>query len=310
MGNWRRAPVLMTAVMGLLSNALLPGSASVAQVASIYNEASGPYFYSVGSYGGYAVRGHNVTDVKGTWVVPPQVNCGALKNATSQVLIWVGIGGFRTPLEQTGVSITCDSGGKVVDAFSFIEFWPAPAIPLSVFGVVDRFAPGDVMTGEVKYTEKTNASGALIFEFLLTDQPTDKKRKGWHFSLEDVSNALRGTPYYPTLASLNSADWAVEPCCQDTDVFVPLAPFGSITFTDASATIGNESGPINKWNYIDLELCLSQTNTPGYGGPLTTATSTPLTSAGDSFSIIWGDMLEAMKQGPARKPQIVYCYQE
>jgi peptidase A4-like protein len=297
----RAITVLAAAAIGLLFV-----ETPVALAGHKTNTVPGPSSYAIGSWGGYAVGGSLVTDVKAAWKVP-SINCGALPNTTSSVLIWVGIGGFGTPVEQTGITITCSSSGVVSGAFGWVEFFPAAAQPLSLFDSSPHpIAPGDVMTAEVSYTGKTNASGALIFEFRLNNQT-----QNWSFTLESVSGCQPGSSCYPTLNNLTSAEWAVEPCCELGTFTYAIAPFSPITFTSAAATIknGNKAmtGPIDTWGYADEELCLNNAVDSSYSGQTTTAVPTPLDSTGTTFNVIWGDTPIALQQGVAGATTTYLC---
>ncbi len=187
--------------------------------------------------------GVKVTSVSGSWVVPETICTG---RQTQYAAFWIGIDGwYSDTVEQLGTDSDCSSGTPTY--YAWYEFYPedsyyacptstgrgrAPASPLQ------NLSPGDVITASV--VENTNGTftatisaatktGASIGSFSTTYSP---KRK-------------TGTP------QLSSAEWIAEaPCCTSSGGTLPLADFGTVTFTNATATVNGVSGSIGAF-YTD-----------------------------------------------------------
>lgn len=197
--------------------ALVAAAAAVAALAatSVASAAAGAATTTSSNWSGYAVSGtgQTFTDVKATWV-QPTVTCPAA--ASSYSSYWVGLGGFAsgaTGLEQVGTSADCQNGH--VSTYSWYELIPAPSVNTRL--AVDA---GDTVTGEVQVVGTTVT-----------------------LSLADATTGQSFTTTQ-TVASpdLSSAEWIAEAPSQCSGgrtsrcTTLPLAPFGTATFTAASAT--------------------------------------------------------------------------
>ena len=159
------------------------------------------------------------TSVSGSWEVP-KLSCTAGQSTYSAV--WVGLGGYRetsNALEQIGVDADCSrDGGPHYD--SWYELIPAGPvnIPISVHA-------GDEMTGSVTV-------------------------RGDHVTMR-LRNLTTGTRYSITrrasLIDISSADWILEApssCSAESCQTLPLADFGGVSFSAATATSGSHTGPV------------------------------------------------------------------
>ncbi len=171
------------------------------------------------------------TSVSGSWEVP-KVSCTAGQSTYSAV--WVGLGGYRetsNALEQIGVDVDCSrDGGPHYD--SWYELIPAGPvnIPISVHA-------GDEMTGSVTV-------------------------RGDHVTMR-LRNLTTGTHYSVTRHAseidISSADWILEApssCSGDSCQTLPLADFGGVSFSAATATSGSHTGPVEDplWSSQQIEL--------------------------------------------------------
>ncbi len=204
------------------------------------------------NWSGYAVvegnltnpGNYTVTDVKGEWIVPAV----SKSHGSTYSAIWVGIDGYSdSTVEQIGTEQDW-SGGAVY--YAWYEMYPNASylIPNAIY-------PGDKMTGEVSY-----ASGQ--FTLTLSDST-----QGWSFSIsQTASSALR-----------QSAEWIVE--APWLGKILPLANFGTVTFTGASATLGNTTGTISSSSWVHDAITMVDG----------TATATPssLSTDGSSFSVAY-----------------------
>jgi Peptidase A4 family len=155
------------------------------------------------NWAGYVARGGGFTSVTGTWSVPqPAAGAGNASDAA-----WVGIGGETTrDLIQAGTQQTTVGSGQVQYS-AWIETLPQASrtIPLAVH-------PGDSVT--VSITEQQPGSWQVEFQ-----------------------NNSTGGSYGRTVqysSSRSSAEW-IEEAPSGRRGIVPLADFGSITFSGATA---------------------------------------------------------------------------
>jgi len=214
------------------------------------------------NWSGYAIAarsGMNVTDVKGSWIVPSIVGpCGATEQHSS---FWVGIDGFRSPtVEQIGTESSCVNGAATY--FAWYEFYPKYAQLVHQVKV----NPGDTISAEVKY-----ASGK--FNLTITNVTTGKS-----FSkMGIVKNA-----------QLSSAEWIAEAPSSKTGI-LQLANFGTVKFGQdltgstgtCYATVGGVTGPIGSFgSRVDRITMLDRSFTIK---ALTSALSPDLSS----FVVIW-----------------------
>lgn len=239
----------------------IPLACSAAAVALAAGPATADAATSVVSHnwGGYAVRtkaGGKFRKVAGTWVVR-KPNCSTRSPGYSAE--WVGLGGFGQThrLEQTGTDVNCSAAGKRHYS-AWYELLPAKARRISM-----AVHPGDTMSAsvEVQGTSVTirmrNRTTGALFTKTTTMQSPD----------------------------LSSAEWIVEApsdCADGTNdcTVLPLANFGTIPFSAASATTRHGSPqPISHSSFSAFKIKL-RSDTGGYG-----ATASALSSGGTAFSV-------------------------
>jgi uncharacterized repeat protein (TIGR03803 family) len=180
------------------------------------------------NWSGYVVTAAagQVTDIKGTWIVPT-VSCGIIDTSSSS---WVGIDGYQKTnltLEQIGTESKCIGGIPLY--YAWHEFLPNEPTAVLIQSVPVN--PGDVISAEVAF------SGGQ-FTATITDETTLQS-----FQIgETVPNA-----------QLSSAEWITEaPTDFNTNTILPLADFGTefygSVFTGVAgtcvATVGGQTGPI------------------------------------------------------------------
>jgi Peptidase A4 family len=248
-----------------LASALIFAAALVAAPAAIANTTRST------NWAGYAVHrpGVSFREVSATWT-QPDATC--VPGAPSYSADWVGLGGYKPTsdaLEQTGTEVDCNSAGKVVSS-AWYELVPAPSRTISL--AVD---PGDVMHATVTVT-------------------------GHQVEIE-LDNLTRHQSFHKTFATpsidVSSAEWIVEAPSECVSQFacqaLPLADFGSVLFSSATATastgvIGSIAN--HRWNRsrIDLvsgaqSLIVSRNATDALG----TAAPSPLFGGGKSFDVTY-----------------------
>jgi Peptidase A4 family len=218
------------------------------------------------NWAGYAAhRGAvNFREVSGTWK-QPSLSCAPGRHTYSAY--WVGLGGFSvssSALEQIGTESDCTAGGGQT-ASAWYEILPY-STPISM-----SVRPGDTMTASV------TAAGHRVTLTLLDVTRNHAFNKVLGASSVDVS----------------SAEWIVEAPSQcfgqNACTILPLAPFGSATFTSAAAQTANgHTGSISDpfWGFTRLNL------TPNGRGPVLIgggggigALASPLRSGGTSFRV-------------------------
>jgi hypothetical protein len=187
------------------------------------------------NWSGYAVTAANgaVTAVSGTWVVPTLTKSSAAGYSAS----WVGIDGFNSStVEQTGTEADYVNGQ--ISYSAWYEMYPANPVTLSTSTMTVH--PGDTMSASVTYASN-------VFTLTLTDVTTKQSFK----------TTKSGT------YARSSAEWIVEAPWENG--VLPLAGFGTETFSAATATINNQSGPISTgWAGTQLEQInmVNQRGTP------------------------------------------------
>lgn len=192
------------------------------------------------NWSGYAIAGATststgvtVTSVSASWTVPK----GTCSGRTAQyAAFWIGIDGwYSDTVEQIGTDTDCSSGSPVY--YAWYEFYPENsyyACPTSTGRQVapcplKTLSPGDVITASV--VENKNGT------FTATITATSGSTTIGTFSTTYTPNRQTGTP------QLSSAEWIAEaPCCTNSGGTLPLADFGSVTFTNAMATVNGLNG--------------------------------------------------------------------
>ncbi len=167
------------------------------------------------NWSGYAVTAApgTVTDVKGSWIVPAPQSPNV---AGGYEASWVGMDGFNSStVEQTGTMMYTNASGQATYS-AWYEMYPNGSVPLSM-----TIHAGDHMSGEVQYI------GSNQFTLTLTDVTT---------------HATFSTTQTMASAQRSSAEWIAEAPGIPT---LPLADFGTASFSAASATIGGTTGPID-----------------------------------------------------------------
>jgi Peptidase A4 family len=202
------------------------------------------------NWSGYAVEtnltspaNYAVTNVLGQWTVPVV----SKSRGSTYSAIWVGIDGYSdSTVEQIGTEQDW-TGGAVY--YAWYEMYPNASyrIPYAVY-------PGDAMLGNVTYDNG---------QFILT---LSDSTQGWTFTTtQTASGALR-----------QSAEWVVE--APWLGKVLPLANFGTVTFTGASATLSGTTGTISSWPYDPITMVDGKA----------TATPSPLSPDGSSFTVTYG----------------------
>ncbi len=161
------------------------------------------------NWSGYGVNGKAITTIHAAWIVPAAV----APPATGYAATWVGIGGRDTAdLIQAGTEQDIENG--VPTSYAWVETLPDDTLGVSPRRLPAR--PGDLFSVTIANTGGNNWSIVL-----------ENRTTGQHLSL---------TVTYPSCTC--SAEW-IEEVPEIYDVSDPaLANFGTVTFTEATATVG------------------------------------------------------------------------
>jgi hypothetical protein len=219
------------------------------------------------NWSGYAATSPTpFTDVKGSWTQPTATcsgggagpvhghghgggggNGGGGKSSYSS--FWVGLDGYSSnTVEQTGTDADCNGSTPVY--YGWYEFYPA--FPVNFPNPVQ---PGDSMSAEV------SVSGGTV-TITLSDATQ-------HWA-QQASQANSGY-------ALSSAEWIAE--APSSGKVLPLANFGTVTFTNASATGGGTTGSISHFTNDPITMATSSGQVK--------AVPSALGSGGSSFSVTW-----------------------
>ena len=187
------------------------------------------------NWSGYRVASQNgdaFSKVSGSWV-EPSAKCDS---GQSHASFWVGLGGSgdgNGALEQTGTAVDCNSSGTA-DHYAWYELLPAAPVQLDL-----TISPGDHMSSSVA----VNGTSVTIN---VADQTTGKSvTKTLQMNDPDVS----------------TAEWIAEApsTCDGSGDCQPLtlANFGTVAFSNASATAAGHTGTISDGSWSAQPVALS-----------------------------------------------------
>jgi hypothetical protein len=219
------------------------------------------------NWAGYVAGGTQFSSVSGSWV-QPTATCGSGQTYSA---FWVGLGGSgqeSSALEQTGTQADCTADGST-EYYAWYELVPAAPVKLDL-----AIKPGDHISAKV------SVSGSDV-TVSLSDQTTGQSTtKTLQMDSPDTS----------------SAEWIAEApsacdgsgSCQT----LPLADFGTVQFTSATATANGHTGTVSdpNWSAQAVELGSSGISDVSYGSGDGASSATPssLSSDGSSFSVASG----------------------
>jgi peptidase A4-like protein len=271
--------LLGAAAISLAAASVLASSASAATATDVQASSN---------WAGYSATGTQFSKVSGSWVQP----AASCDSGTGDAAFWVGLGGATgesNALEQTGTEVDCTSGTPAYSAW--YELVPAAPVTIDM-----QVKPGDKLSAtvgvngdQVAISLKNETTGKSFNKTLQMDQP-----------------------------DTTSAEWIAEApsACQDGATgqcqTLPLADFGKVDFTNATATTADgQTGPISAFDAVAMQLSPSASGSfgggqfgPGMGGgadATSTAAALPseLGSDGTSFSVAWsGEDAQAQQPQP------------
>jgi hypothetical protein len=226
------------------------------------------------NWAGYVAANSTTTttrfsSVSGSWT-QPSADCGS--GSPSYSAFWIGLGGYTGQhLEQIGTSADCSANGSAVYS-AWYELVPAAQVAVSM-----TVKPGDHLSARVA------VSGTTV-----------------SLSMSDLTrHATFSKQLQMSSPSLTSAEWIAEApsqCASSAGAssaedcrILSLADFGSVSFTDASASAG-QSGSIASG--LGTVAALTLEANPEYGRLYRTAAQaeaspSPLSGNGSSFTVRW-----------------------
>ncbi|KAK6086456.1 acid proteinase [Seiridium cupressi] len=206
----------------------LPADGTASQSLEAGNDTAHVEYSS--NWAGAVLIGTGYTSVTGTIVVPtPETPSGGSSRTEYAASAWVGIDGdtCQTAIVQTGVDFYVEGSEVAFDAW--YEWYPDYAYDFSGITI----SAGDTVTMTVTATSKS--AGTAVIE----NQTTGTT----------VTHSFSGET--DTLCETN-AEWIVEDFSSGGSL-VPFADFGTVTFTDASATTSSGTVGVSGATIIDIE---------------------------------------------------------
>ncbi|MGC8542036.1 MAG: G1 family glutamic endopeptidase [Phycisphaerae bacterium] len=244
-----------------MGGAICAGVLGAASATTLLANIPISYSSNWSGYADLANSGTQFTSVKGSWTVPTVV--ASPYASASYSAFWVGLDGANSgTVEQLGIAANFINGSP--QYFSWYEMYPNNS-----YGTNMTINPGDNMTASVTYTG-TSSNGTLDdFTLAMTDNTNQQT-----FSINTTATAGAD--------KRSSAEWIAE--APYNGAVLPLADFGSVTFTGASATLstssGTETGAINASYWSPQQDNLVSGYSPGIS-----AAPSSLTAGGSAFTV-------------------------
>jgi hypothetical protein len=203
---------------------------------------------TTGNWAGYAANGSNFTSVSGSWVVPQVVS----SQETSADAAWIGIGGTSSSdLIQTGTQDVVTPDGQI-ETTAFYELLPDSSVTIPDVNV----SPGDSISASI----------------------TENGNNIWTITLTDNTNGQSFTGNAEYSSSMSSAEWIEEDPSDGANQQIPLDSFGSVNFTNTSAT---ENG-----SNVNLTSSSAQALTMADESSQVLASTSTIGNDGSSFSVV------------------------
>jgi hypothetical protein len=240
-----------------------------------------------GNWSGYAVplEGSGVSDtfsdVQGTWTVPTVTGN---KRSTTYSSTWVGLDGYNNgTVEQIGTEQDWTGAGQ--QNYAWFEMYPGGGYEIVGFPV----DPGDSISVEVQYVGQSSVQGkgrGVFTRGKLGGRNRPATGRGKSVFKLTIENTTKNVSYsvptsYTTVTSAAqaSAEWLAE--APLSSEILPLADFGTVSFSGCNATSTGSSGKpeaISFWPYDPLIMIDPS------GGQ---ATPSSLLDNGTAFSVSW-----------------------
>jgi Peptidase A4 family len=253
----------------LISAAVVSASLAAATAPAALGASADVQAVTSANWSGYVAQsksGAGFSSVSGSWV-EPSTNCSQGQGHAS---FWVGLGGAgqsSPSLEQVGTAADCSAGGSSAP-YAWYELVPAAPVRLGL-----AISPGDRLTGKV------SVAGTSV-TVSLTDTTTGQSAtKTLQMDNPDTS----------------SAEWIAEApssCDQTANCRpLPLGDFGTVRFSDASATSNGHTGTMSDPSWTTQPVALDGGSASSYGSEFVSdqssgsAQPSGLSSDGSAFSV-------------------------
>jgi peptidase A4-like protein len=253
----------------LISAALVSGLLAAATAPAALAAPPEPQATASANWSGYVAQsksGDGFSSVSASWV-EPSANCSVGQGHSS---FWVGLGGSgqaSQSLEQVGTAADCNAGGSA-DHYAWYELVPAAPVRLGL-----AISPGDHLTGQV------SVEGTAVTVSLADATTGQSATKTLEMNNPDAS----------------SAEWIAEApsSCDQTGncTPLPLADFGAVQFSHASATSSGHTGTISDplWTMqpVALSAGSAESYPQGFVSDQTSGGAQPsgLSTGGSAFSV-------------------------
>jgi hypothetical protein len=200
-----------------------------------------------------------VNAVNGSWTIPTVT---ASTSSQTYSAFWVGIDGYSdSTVEQIGTEQDWTPSGQ--NNYVWFEMYPHGSYIINGFPI----SAGDQFSASVKY------SGSGLFTLTIANVT------------KNVSYTVPSSYTRSKTAQRSSAEWIVE--APYSGGVLPLANFGTAQFTNCTATLYSNTGPIdsNHWQDDDIIMETSNGTVKAQPSGLTDSTSNGATSSG--FTVQW-----------------------
>lgn len=219
------------------------------------------------NWSGYALTAPNgaVTAVSGAWTVPTV--SGSSTGYSSE---WVGIDGYNSSsVEQIGT----ESDTGPTNNYAWYEMYPNNSVNITT--AYKLLATGKAST--------TKMSAAVSAGDSITASVQSAAANSFTLTINDLTADWTYTTVQKTRQTMarSSAEWIVE--APSSYSVLPLADFGTVNFTAASATISGVTGSINGFSGVS-GVSVQQINMVSNSGAVEDTTST---TSGTSFSVAY-----------------------
>jgi hypothetical protein len=264
--------VVLAGMIIVVGNPLSAGAASTPKHAFASHRAHKVSLVTPGvttspNWSGYVASARSANNgsfsqVSAQWV-EPAVTC---PKKDAWTLFWVGFDGWPSTdrsVEQGGTSAQCVGGQPRYSAF--YEMWPTYAVT-TMFTIY----AGDQITASVNYS-------AASQQFLITVSDTTAGHENSQTKAESCPPGLA--------CARSSAEWIAEsPSHFGTDTWFPLANYGTVDFTTASATdASGVTGPISDSEWVSSGI----ERVAGRAKPLAKVSGLENSGSSSAFSDTW-----------------------
>jgi hypothetical protein len=199
------------------------------------------------NWAGYVAESGTYSAVNGSWVVPAP-SPGATTASDAE---WIGIGGMHgADLIQAGTRARITTDGTATYE-AWYELFPAPAVPVSM-----TVEPGDTMSASLKEVAANQ----------------------WQITLTDLTTGARFETTQNYRSSESSAEWILEAPGTPAGALLPLDTFGSVAFSNASATLGGVAESPAALHATKLSLVNASSTL--------LASASALANSGSAFSVV------------------------